>query len=134
MNKYNLSGIFSKNDYKKDQDHNDLSGIFNYNDKKYKVGCWEFLDKNNKQYWKIAIKPNYPEINDCTGSFFKQKQEDIKSHNHPTFKGSIKFEGKDYWLAGWMNEKNGRTFCTFKLTPKEKQENKKEDNQEEIPF
>ena len=55
------------------------------------------------------------QVKDFTGSMFINSNK--KSENHPDFNGSIRIEGKDYWLSGWR--KQGRsgewTSLAFKL-------------------
>jgi hypothetical protein len=57
------------------------------------------------------IKPN-------TGSLFKAK--DRPSESHPEYTGTINVDGKEYWLAGWVNEaKSGQKYFSLKTKLKE---------------
>lgn len=39
------------------------------------------------------------ETKDNSGSVFPNKEK--KSDNHPDYSGSVRIDGKDYWLSGW---------------------------------
>lgn len=52
------------------------------------------------------------------GVLFKNAEK--KSDTHADYNGTLNFEGKDYWLNGWLNtSKNGNKYISLSL--KEKQ-------------
>ena len=54
---------------------------------------------------------------DNSGVLFRES--DKKSPNHPDYKGSIRVEGKDFWISGWIKDgKNGK-FMGLAVNPKE---------------
>lgn len=78
--------------------------------------------------------------NTNTGALFKAKER--ATDKHPEYSGTINVDGKEYWLAGWVNEaKSGQKYFSLKVKPKEaKQEEKRvpkhfEDMQDDpLPF
>ena len=46
------------------------------------------------------------EVRDNSGVLFRES--DKKSPNHPDYKGSIRIEGKDFWISGWIKDEIGR--------------------------
>lgn len=75
-----------------------------------------------------TVKPN-------TGSLWKN--EDRKSENHPTGKGSALIDGVEYWIAAWTKKtKQGETYHSLSFTKKEanvKSQMKREDSQRGHP-
>lgn len=57
------------------------------------------------------------ETKDNTGSIFLE--ENKKSDNHPDFKGSLKIEGREYWVSGWKKQGNGKKFISLAIDPKQ---------------
>lgn len=56
------------------------------------------------------------ELKDGQGSLFTNERKEKETH--PDWQGSIKIEGKEYWLSGW--EKDGAKGKFFSLSAKEK--------------
>jgi len=50
--------------------------------------------------------------------FIKDKGDNQK---RPASKGSINVEGVDYWISGWVREKNGKPYMSLKVERKEQQ-------------
>jgi hypothetical protein len=58
------------------------------------------------------------EVKDNSGSLFQNK--DKKSDNHPDHSGSIRIDGKDYWLSGWRKtSSNGTPWMSLSVKPKD---------------
>ncbi len=79
--------------------------------------------------------------NTNTGAIFKNKKK--SSDKHPDRTGSINVEGQDYWISGWVKEKDGEQYLSLAITKKEKQSAKVEkavpakapvDFDEDLPF
>lgn len=45
----------------------------------------------------------------------KRKEKDT----HPDYAGKINIEGVEYWLSGWLREKDGEKFFSLSVKPKE---------------
>lgn len=77
---------------------------------------------------------SYDNTNRGTLGRNRNKQKDT----HPEYSGSINVEGKEYWLSGWVKEKDGRKFFSLSVKPKEaKQESQATSSQEDdndVPF
>lgn len=57
--------------------------------------------------------------NTNTGALFKAKER--ATDKHPEYSGTINVDGKEYWLAGWVNEaKSGQKYFSLKVKPKDK--------------
>lgn len=62
------------------------------------------------------------ENKELSGALFKNENK-IPGSKQPDFTGSIKIEGVDYRLAGWMTESRGGTqYVSLKATTPEQQE------------
>ena len=60
------------------------------------------------------------EQKDNSGSLFKNKRK--TEENHPDSTGSVKIDGKEYWLNGWTKTtKDGEKGVSLSLKPKEAQ-------------
>jgi hypothetical protein len=58
---------------------------------------------------------------DNSGTLGKNRQKDPNNPAHkkwPEYSGSIRIEGKDYWLSGWVREKDGSKFFSLSAKPK----------------
>ena len=66
---------------------------------------------------------NYDNTNRGILSRNDRKEKDT----HPDFKGTINVGGVDYWLSGWIKQKNDGTgkFFSLSLQPKEQQDQAK---------
>lgn len=79
------------------------------------------------------IKPN-------TGYLFKAKER--ATDKHPEYTGTINIEGREYWLAGWVNEaKSGQKYFALKVKAKDDKPAPKKDTarhfddmDSEVPF
>lgn len=61
---------------------------------------------------------------DNTNSGILSRNDRKEQPNHPDFKGAINVAGVDYWLSGWIKERNDKTgkFFSLSVTPKEPQQ------------
>ena len=57
------------------------------------------------------------EHKDNSGSLFKNDRKERDTH--PDWNGTLVVEGKQYWLSGWTKEKNGSTYFSLALKPKQ---------------
>ena len=58
-----------------------------------------------------------------------------QSDKHPEFNGSAEVDGVEYWLAAWVNEKDGRKYFRLKFEPKDApQPQSSGGSSDEIPF
>lgn len=58
------------------------------------------------------------EIKDNTGSLFPNK--DKKTDNHPDRNGSVKIDGVEYWVSGWVKQdKNGNPWLSLAFKRKD---------------
>jgi hypothetical protein len=57
--------------------------------------------------------------NTNTGVLFLNNKGD--NPKRPDRKGSINIEGVDYWLSGWVREKDGKPYMSLKAERKEQQ-------------
>ena len=83
---------------------------------------------------------NY-EQKDNSGALFKNDKRETE--NHPHYKGSIRVDGKDYWVSSWINtaKQSGQTYMSLSVQPKDQQQSqpapaKQDDGFEDqsIPF
>ena len=51
---------------------------------------------------------------DNSGVLFRNDY--AKTDKHPAYKGKLTVEGKEYSLAAWVNEKNGRKYLSLKVS------------------
>ena len=60
---------------------------------------------------------------DNTNSGILSRNDRKEQPNHPDFKGQINVNGVDYWLSGWVKERNDKTgkFFSLSVKPKDKQ-------------
>ena len=77
---------------------------------------------------------------DNSGALFKNDRREKKTHPH--YKGDIRINGQDYWLAAWLKEsKTGTKFMSLSVTPKDEsrattpaQDNALPEQDQDIPF
>lgn len=72
-----------------------------------------------------------------TGTIGKNKRKE--KDTHPDLSGSLNVEGKEYWLSGWKKQKDGDTFYSLAVKPKEPKNDEKPEASEkavdsDIPF
>lgn len=60
--------------------------------------------------------PEYDNTN--TGVLFINDRQ-REGHKDPDRNGSLNVDGVDYWLSGWLKEKNGKKFLSLSVKPKE---------------
>jgi hypothetical protein len=58
---------------------------------------------------------SYDNTNRGTMGRNKRREKDT----HPEFTGKLNVEGRDYWLSGWVKEKDGEKFFSLSVKPKE---------------
>lgn len=56
-----------------------------------------------------------------------------EKETHPEFTGSATIDGQDYWISGWVKEKNGRRFFSLAFKQKQERAPKPEQKQEIKP-
>ena len=78
------------------------------------------------------------EVRDNSGVLFRESNK--KGETFPDYKGSIRVEGKDFWISGWIKDgKNGK-FMGLAVNPKDSQppasnpRKAKDIDDSEIPF
>lgn len=59
---------------------------------------------------------------DNTNSGILSRNDRKEQPNHPDFKGQINVAGVDYWLSGWIKERNDKSGKFFSLSVKPKDE------------
>ena len=60
--------------------------------------------------------------NTNSGTLFKNDKK--AKDTDPAYKGQINVEGKEYWMSSWVKtSKQGASFMSIKLTPKDRQIN-----------
>lgn len=52
-----------------------------------------------------------------TGSIFKNEKKE--KDTHPDRTGSLNVEGVDYWVSGWVKEKDGKQYLSIAIKRKE---------------
>lgn len=57
--------------------------------------------------------------NTNTGVMFVNDKGD--NPKRPDRKGSLNVDGTDYWISGWVREKDGKPYLSLKVERKEKQ-------------
>lgn len=76
--------------------------------------------------------------NTNSGALFKNDRK--QNDKHPDYNGSLNVDGTDYWLSGWLKEKNGKKFFSLSVKPKDanyKPKSKPAQNEaidEDVPF
>ena len=92
------------------------------------TGKW--LEGHKKRKSNMAF-----EQNDNSGSLFKNDRK-REGKQDADYQGSIKVEGKEFWLNAWLNkDKNGRTYMGLRLKRKEARLRAVGDNTDpEVPF
>ena len=75
--------------------------------------------------------------NTNSGALFKAKER--ATDKHPEYTGSINVDGREYWMAGWVNaSKSGQKYISLKVTLKEEKRAEKpgsiEDLEDDLPF
>lgn len=61
--------------------------------------------------------PEYDNTN--SGAMFINDKGD--NPKRPDRKGSLNVEGVDYWISGWVREKDGKSYLSLKVERKEQQ-------------
>lgn len=64
------------------------------------------------------------EQRDMSGLMFKAKPSD--NPNRPGYEGSVRIDGKDYWISGWVKDGAKGKFFSLSFKPKK-------DNDERAP-
>jgi hypothetical protein len=55
--------------------------------------------------------------NDNSGAIFVNDRKEKDSH--PDRTGTCTIGGKDYWISGWMKQKDGKPYMSIAFKPKE---------------
>lgn len=58
---------------------------------------------------------------DNSNSGILSRNDRKEQPNHPDFKGQINVDGVDYWLSGWIKERNDKSGRFFSLSVKPKE-------------
>ena len=58
---------------------------------------------------------------DNSNSGILSRNDRKEQPNHPDFKGQINVNGVDYWLSGWVKERNDKSGKFFSLSVKPKE-------------
>jgi hypothetical protein len=70
--------------------------------------------------------------NNNSGALFKNDKQGVDTR--PDYRGQINVDGTDYWLSSWLKkDKNGNTFMSLSVQPKDKQSAPKERTNDRIP-
>ena len=77
--------------------------------------------------------------NDNRGSIKKNKRKELDKH--PDYRGSATIEGKQYYIAAWIKQKDGESFLSMNYQIKEEQASKPQQakskstyDDEDMPF
>lgn len=57
------------------------------------------------------------ETKDLSGSMFTNSRKEKQTH--PDFNGSIRIEGRDYWLSGWKKQGRSGEWWSLAFKPKD---------------
>jgi len=57
------------------------------------------------------------EHKDNSGSLFRNERKE--QPNHPDHTGTAKIGGQEYYVSGWVKEKNGKRFFSLAFKPKQ---------------
>lgn len=58
------------------------------------------------------------EVKENTGSLFRNNRKE--SERHPDYNGSVRIEGHDYWISGWLKEtKDGQKYFSLAFKRKD---------------
>jgi hypothetical protein len=68
---------------------------------------------------------------DNSGAIFRNKRKE--KDTHPDRTGQCTIAGVEYWISGWMEEKDGEPYMSVKFKAKEDAK-PKDGGREEIPF
>lgn len=58
--------------------------------------------------------------NNNTGALFKNDRKE--KDTHPDRRGSCNIEGVEYWVSGWLKEKDGKPWMSLSFQKKEPRE------------
>ena len=79
------------------------------------------------------------ELKDGQGSLFRNERKETEKH--PDHTGSLKIDGREYWLSAWVKEGAKGRFFSLAVKPKDEQPQRgpasvrtKIDMDDEIPF
>lgn len=58
------------------------------------------------------------ETKDNTGSLFRNSRKE--SERHPDYNGSVRIDGHDYWISGWLRDtKDGQKYFSLAFKRKD---------------
>jgi len=74
------------------------------------------------------------EMKDGQGSLFKNDRK--TSDKGPDYKGSLKLNGEEYWIAAWIKDGKKGKWMSLSVVPKEGTvvAKKKQQDEDSIPF
>lgn len=59
------------------------------------------------------------ELRDGQGSLFKNERKEAEKH--PDYTGSVKIDGREFWLSAWIKDGAKGKFMSLALKPKDEQ-------------
>lgn len=62
------------------------------------------------------------EVRNNSGVLFTNDKKETEKH--PNYKGSIRVDGVDYWISGWIKQSAAGKFMGLAVSPKETQPSK----------
>ncbi|MDR2337708.1 MAG: hypothetical protein LBE20_03550 [Deltaproteobacteria bacterium] len=67
--------------------------------------------------------------NNNRGVLFKNERK--QQANHPDYTGSCTINNIEYWISGWIKEKDEKKYFSFSFAPKQQGKNNTQDNKQQ---